>query len=217
MSQPSIRVLLCDDHRFFRDGVRSLLSTIPDIEVVGEANNGDECVARAAEKRPNVILMDVQMPGLNGVEATRRILRDTPDVGVVMLTMFEDTDLMLSAMRAGARGYILKDADEEELIRSVRAVARGEALFGPAVARRLLNYVTDVVPASKPNPFPELTDRERDVLTGLAHGLTNQDVADRMELSLKTVRNHVSSILTKLRVVDRAEAISRARDAGLAT
>ena len=217
MTHQPIRVLLCDDHRFFRDGVRNLLLTIPDIEVVGEANNGDECVARAAEKRPGVILMDVQMPGLNGVEATRRILRDNPDVGVVMLTMFEDTDLMLSAMRAGARGYILKDADEEELVRSIRAVARGEALFGPAVARRLLNYVTDVIPASKPTPFPELTDRERDVLTGLAQGLTNQDVADRMELSLKTVRNHVSSILTKLRVVDRAEAIARARDAGLAS
>ncbi len=216
MTNVPIRVLLCDDHRFFRDGVRTLLMTIPDIEIVGEANNGEECVLRAAERKPNVILMDVQMPGLNGVEATRRILRDNPDVGVVMLTMFEDTDLMLSAMRAGARGYILKDADEEELIRSVRAVARGEALFGPAVARRLLNYITDVIPASKPNPFPELTDRERDVLAGLARGLTNQDVADLMELSLKTVRNHVSSILTKLRVVDRAEAISRARDAGLA-
>lgn len=216
MTNTPIRVLLCDDHRFFRDGVRTLLMTIPDIEIVGEANNGEECVQRAAERKPNVILMDVQMPGLNGVEATRRILRDNPDVGVVMLTMFEDTDLMLSAMRAGARGYILKDADEEELIRSVRAVARGEALFGPAVARRLLNYITDVIPASKANPFPELTDRERDVLAGLARGLTNQDVADQMELSLKTVRNHVSSILTKLRVVDRAEAISRARDAGLA-
>lgn len=216
MTPLPIRVLLCDDHRFFRDGVRTLLSTISDLEVVGEASNGDEAVARAAERSPTVVLMDVQMPGLNGIEATRRILRDTPDVGVVMLTMFEDTDLMLSAMRAGARGYILKDADEEELIRSIRAIARGEALFGPAVARRLLNYVTDVVPASKPNPFPELTERERDVLSLLAHGLSNQEVADRMELSLKTVRNHVSSILTKLRVVDRAEAIARARDAGMA-
>ncbi|MBX7214437.1 MAG: response regulator transcription factor [Thermoflexales bacterium] len=216
MTQTHIRVLLCDDHRFFRDGVRTLLATIPDIEVVGEASNGEECVKAAAERRPDVILMDAQMPGLNGVEATRRVVRDNAEVGVVMLTMFEDTDLMLSAMRAGARGYILKDADEEELVRSIRAVARGEALFGPAVARRLLSYVTDVIPASKQNPFPELTDRERDVLASLAQGMSNQDVADRMDLSLKTVRNHVSSILTKLRVVDRAEAIARARDAGLA-
>jgi DNA-binding NarL/FixJ family response regulator len=211
----SIRVLLADDHRFFRDGVRALLQSVADFEVVGEAVNGEEAVAKAGDLRPDVILMDLQMPGLNGVEATRRILQAQPQTGVIVVTMFEDTDSVLAAMRAGARGYILKDADEEELMRSIRAVASGEALFGPAVAQRLLKYIADVTPRASPATFPELTDREREVLTLIAEGLSNQDIASRMGLSLKTARNHVSNILAKLQVADRREAIARARAAGL--
>jgi DNA-binding NarL/FixJ family response regulator len=210
-----IRVLLADDHRFFRDGVRALLQSVADLEVVGEAVNGEEAVAKAGDLRPDVILMDLQMPGLNGVEATRRILQAQPQTGVIVVTMFEDTDSVLAAMRAGARGYILKDADEEELMRSIRAVASGEALFGPAVAQRLLKYIADVTPRASQIAFPELTDREREVLALIAQGLSNQEIAERMGLSLKTARNHVSNILAKLQVADRAEAIARARAAGL--
>lgn len=215
MPTAPIRILLADDHRFFRDGVRALLQSVADFDVIGEAVNGDEAVAKAGDLRPDVILMDLQMPGLNGVEATRRILQAQPQIGVIVVTMFEDTDSVLAAMRAGARGYILKDAEEEELIRSVRAVASGEALFGPAVARRLLKYIADVTPRASSTAFPELTDREREVLALIAEGLSNQEIAGRMGLSLKTARNHVSNILAKLQVADRSEAIARARAAGL--
>lgn len=210
-----IRILLADDHRFFRDGVRALLSGVPEFVVVDEAGNGEEAVSKAEKHRPDVILMDLQMPGLTGVEATRRILRAHPQTGVIIITMFEDTDSVLAALRAGARGYILKDADEEELLRSIRAVASGEALFGPAVAQRLLRYISEVAPSAPRTAFPELTDREREVLALIAEGLTNQDIADRMSLSLKTARNHVSNILAKLQVADRTEAVARARAAGL--
>ena len=210
-----IRILLADDHRFFRDGVRALLSGVPEFVVVDEAGNGEEAVSKAEQHRPDVVLMDLQMPGLTGVEATRRILRAHPQVGVIIITMFEDTDSVLAAMRAGARGYILKDADEDELLRSIRAVASGEALFGPAVAQRLLKYISEVAPSAPRIAFPELTEREREVLALIAEGLTNYDIADRMSLSLKTARNHVSNILAKLQVADRSEAIARARAAGL--
>jgi DNA-binding NarL/FixJ family response regulator len=159
--------------------------------------------------------MDLQLPGLNGVEATRRILQSQPSVGVLVLTMFEDTDTVLAAMRAGARGYILKDTDEEALLRSVRAVASGEALFGPGVAERLMRYLAEATPSAERAAFPELTDREREVLWLLAQGLSNQEVADRMGISLKTARNHVSNILGRLQVADRTEAVARARAAGL--
>lgn len=210
-----IRILLADDHRFFRDGVRALLSGVPEFVVVDEAGNGEEAVSKAEQHRPDVILMDLQMPVLTGVEATRRIVRAHPQAGVVIITMFEDTDSVLAALRAGARGYILKDADEDELLRSIRAVASGEALFGPAAAQRLLKYISEVAPSAPRTAFPELTEREREVLALIAEGLTNQDIADRMSLSLKTARNHVSNILTKLQVADRNEAIARARAAGL--
>jgi DNA-binding NarL/FixJ family response regulator len=211
----TIRILLADDHRFFRDGVRALLSGVPEFVVVDEAGNGEEAVSKAEQHRPDVILMDLQMPGLTGVEATRRILRANPQAGVIIITMFEDTDSVLAALRAGARGYILKDADEDELLRSIHAVASGEALFGPAVAQRLLRYISEVAPSAPRTAFPELTEREREVLALIAEGLTNQDIADQMSLSLKTARNHVSNILAKLQVADRAEAIARARVAGL--
>lgn len=211
----SIRLIIADDHRFFRDGVRGVLQAVGGFEVVGEAANGEEAVEQAAALQPDVILMDLQMPGVNGIEATRRILRASPRTGVIVVTMFEDTDSVLAAMRAGARGYILKDADEEELIRSIRAVYHGEALFGPAVAQRLLNYLVDVTPRALPATFPELTDREREVLALIAQGLSNQEIADRLTTSLKTARNHVSNILNKLQVADRSSAIARARAAGL--
>ena len=215
MSEMPIRVLIADDHRFFRDGVRALLESLPDFAVIGEATNGHEAIALAVQHRPDVVLMDLQMPGLNGVEATRRILQAHPQAGVLIVTMFEDTDSVLATMRAGARGYILKDADEDELIRSIHAVAKGEALFGAAVAKRLLQYISRVTPRAGREDFPELTDREREVLALLAQGLSNQEVAERMGLSLKTARNHVSNVLSKLQVADRTEAIARARAAGL--
>jgi DNA-binding NarL/FixJ family response regulator len=215
MAQKRIRILLADDHHLFREGMRALLATASDLEVVGEAADGNEVVAKAAEVRPDVILMDLQLPGLNGVEATRRILDSHPEVSVLVLTMFEDTDTVLAAMRAGARGYLLKDTHEEALLRSVRAVANGEALFGPAVAERLIKYLAAATPPTEPSAFPELTGRELEVLSLLAQGLTNQAVADRMGISLKTARNHVSNILARLQVADRTEAVARARAAGL--
>lgn len=215
MAQRAIRVLLADDHRLFREGLRALLVSAADLEVVGEAGDGDEVVAKAGALRPDVILMDLQLPGFNGVEATQRILRTQPDIKVLVLTMFEDTDTVLAAMRAGARGYLLKDTAAEGLLRSVRAVASGETLFGRAVAERLMRYLAEATPPAGRAAFPELTDREREVLSLLAEGLTNQEVADTMGISLKTVRNHVSNILARLQVADRTEAVARARAAGL--
>ena len=217
MHHTPIRVLVADDHRLFRDGLRALLNSAEDLELVGEAGDGEEVVAQAAVLQPDVILMDLQLPGINGVEATRRILHTQPRVNVLVLTMFEDTDTVLAAMRAGARGYILKDTDEEALLRSVRAVASGEALFGPGVAERLMRYLAEATPSAERAAFPELTDREREVLWLLAQGLSNQEVAERMGISLKTARNHVSNILARLQVADRTEAVARARAAGLGT
>ncbi len=215
MTTGVIRILLADDHKFFRDGVRTLLTSVHDFEVVGEAVNGEDAVSLSLEVKPDVILMDLQMPGLNGVEATRRIADVLPNTGIIVVTMFEDTDSVLAAMRAGARGYILKDADEDVLLRSIRSVAHGEALFSPSIARRLLTYLADVTPSASRLSFPELTEREREVLALIADGLNNQELADRLGCSLKTARNHVSNVLSKLHAVDRNEAIARARAAGL--
>jgi DNA-binding NarL/FixJ family response regulator len=212
---PNIRIMIADDHRFFRSGVRSMLETVPGFAVIEETTSGDETVQRAKEIKPDVILMDLQMPGLNGIEATRQVMKDSPQTGIIIVTMFEDTDSVIAAMRAGARGYILKDADEEEMVRSIRAVKNGEALFGPAVAKRLMSFLTDVAPGVAQAAFPELTDREREVLTQMAFNKTNETIADETGLSLKTVRNHVSSILAKLQVADRHEAVARAKSAGL--
>ncbi len=211
-----IKVMVVDDHRFFRDGVRNVLQTTDDIKVVAEAATGSEALDLAAVHQPNIVLMDLQMPGLNGIETTQRLLRVSPFTGIVILTMFEDTDSVLAAMRAGARGYILKDADESELLRSIRAIASGEALFGPAVAKLLVKYISSLEPSIARSVFPELTEREREILAFMAQGLSNDDVAQRLGTSLKTVRNQVSSILSKLQVVGREEAIARARAAGLA-
>ncbi len=214
-----IRVLVADDHRFYREGVRTLLASEPDIVVVGEAANGEEAVERANELEPDVILMDLKMPGLNGIEATRRVLDTQPQIAILVITMFDDDDSVFSVMRAGARGYLLKDADQEELMRAIRGVHHGEAIFGPAIARRMMQYFTKQAPglAGVPGapPFPELTDREREILTLIAQGHANQTIAQRLVLSVKTVQNHVSNIFGKLQVASRAEAIVRARDAGL--
>lgn len=209
-----IRILLADDHTLFRYGIRALLDSVADTELVGEAATGDEAIAQAAALRPDVILMDIKMPDRNGIEATRRILATNPSANVVVLTMLEDDDSVFAAMRAGARGYVLKGADEGELLRVVRAVAGGEALFGPAIAARLMGYFATGFPVGAP-AFPDLTERERDILELIAQGHSNAEIAARLYLSTKTVRNHISSIFGKLHVADRAQAIVRAREAGL--
>lgn len=214
-----IRVLIADDHPVFRYGLRALLlAEVKMMEVVGEATSGEEAVALAAQCLPDVILMDVNMPGLNGIEATRRILAATPQVGILMLTMFDDDESVFAAMRAGARGYLLKGAEGEEAVRAIVGVNNGEAIFSPAVARRLIGYFGAPhrnQPSDPAQLFPELTEREREVLTLIAQGYTNPAIAEQLVLSPKTVRNHVSSIFSKLQVAGRAEAIIRARDAGL--
>ena len=214
-----IRVLIADDHLLFREGLNALLFAIPDIEVVGEAATGEEAVARARELQPDVILMDINMPVLNGVEATRTILQDEPKVGIIMVTMLEDNASVFAAMRAGARGYVLKGADHVEMLQAIRAVANGQALFGSGVAARFIDFFQN--PAAAPTPsrpdetFPELTVREREVLGLIARGFNNAKIAQELVISPKTVRNHITSIFSKLQVADRAQAIIRAREAGL--
>src|SRR6266487_3343238 len=208
-----IRVLIADDHLFFRGGLRVLLDSVGDTEVVGEASTGDEAIAQATTLQPDVILMDLHMPGLNGIEATRRILRTSPHIGILVVTMYEDDDSVFAAMLAGARGYLLKGADQAEMLRAIQAVSRGEAIFSPAIAQRLMHYFALL--GSVPQAFPELTDREREILALIAQGRSNTEIAGYLVLSAKTVRNHVSNIFNKLQVVDRAQAIIRARDAGL--
>lgn len=214
MNVERLRVLVVDDHPLFRFGLSKMLSGEPGIEVAGEAATGAHAVTAAAELQPQVILMDLHMPDLNGVEAARRILATQPDIGVLMLTMSDDDESVFAAMRAGARGYLLKDAEPEEIIRAVHAVSRREAIFGPEVATRVLRFFSGATPAPDP-VFPELTGREREVLGLIAAGRNNAEIAHTLSLSQKTVRNHISSVFSKLRVADRAQAIVLARDAGL--
>lgn len=214
-----LRVLIVDDHPLFRSGLRALLGTLPDTSVAGEAATGEEAISLAAELQPDVIVMDIQMPDVSGIDATRRILDTSPRIGVLIVTMFEDDYSVFAAMRAGAKGYMLKDADEEDMLHAIRAVSRGEAIFSPAVARRVIDFFTGarsgVELAVPPRAFPALTDREREILDLIAGGLSNPEIAARLYLSPKTVRNHISSIFAKLQVADRAQAIVRAREAGL--
>ena len=213
--ESTIRVLIADDHTIVREGLRAVLGSEPDMEVVGEADTGKGVVELAAEARPDVILMDIQMPQTNGIEATRRILEVDPEVGVVVLTMFEDDDSVFSAMRAGARGYVLKGAPPSEILKVLRAVAAGEAHFGPEIARRLVDFFSAPKPASPEETFPELTAREVEILDLIAQCHTNAKIAARLYVSPNTVRNHISHIFAKLQVADRAHAIVRAREAGL--
>jgi DNA-binding NarL/FixJ family response regulator len=208
-----IRVLIADDHPLFRDGLTALLTDSDDTELAGAATTGTEAVDLARETQPDVVVMDLHMPELNGIEATRRIVADSPHIAVLVLTMFDDDDSIFSALRAGARGYLLKGADREQIRYAIHAAASGEIIFGAHLATRMLGYFT-AVPARAP-VFPQLTDREREVLELVAQGRANAVIAARLGLSQKTIRNHVSNILTKLQVADRAQAIVQARDAGL--
>jgi DNA-binding NarL/FixJ family response regulator len=207
-----LRVLLADDHPLFRQGLRAALEETPSLKVVAEATDGREAVELARELAPDVVLMDIQMPELNGIEATRRILEMHPHTHVLVLTMFDNDSSVFAAVRAGAKGYLLKGAEQQDVQRAIHTVAAGEAIFGTAIAARLVSYFT-----TDARTFTELTPREHDVLELLASGLDNQAIAYDLHLSLKTVRNNVSSIFTKLRVADRAQAIVKARDAGVGT
>lgn len=218
-----IRVVLADDHTLFREGVASLLERVPDIELAGQASTGDEAVRLAGQLVPDVVLMDLQMPGLGGIEATRAIVQQSPHIGVIVLTMFEDDESVFAALKAGARGYVLKDADRGALLRAIRAVARGEALLGASVAQRVLEQF--VPPQPRPLPptsgnagpsiFEELTPREVEVLRLIGHGLRNREIAERLVISEKTVGNHISNIFSKLQVNDRSHAILLAVREGL--
>ncbi|WET80517.1 response regulator transcription factor [Amycolatopsis sp. QT-25] len=209
-----LRVLVVDDHPLFRFGVCTLLANEPRIDVVGEAASGAHAISAAGALTPDVVVMDLHLPDISGAEATRHIVAERPEVGVLMLTMADESESVFSAMRAGARGYLLKDAEPDEIIRAVHAVARREAIFGPDIATRVLGFFNHT-PPSTDTVFPELTVREREVLSLIAGGHSNTAIASALCLSPKTVRNHVSHVFSKLHVADRAEAIVRAREAGL--
>ena len=210
-----IRILIADDHPLFRDGLHGLLDSVPDTEVIGEATDGKEAIALADSLQPDVILMDLKMPGMNGLEAMREILHASPHIRILVVSMLEDDDSVFAAMRAGARGYLPKGANQKEMLAAIRAVANGEAIFGPSIAQRLIGFFSNIRPVTPSQIFPELTDRESQVLALIAQGHTNEEIAEEFVLSLKTVRNHVSNIFSKLQVADRAQAIIRAREAGL--
>lgn len=215
MDSEKIRVLIADDHPLFRDGMHGLLDSVPDTEVIGEAASGEEALRLAENLQPDVILMDIKMPGINGLQAMREILHTSPHIRILIVSMLEDDDSIFAAMRAGACGYVPKGADQTQMLRAIRAVAHGEAIFGPRIAQRLIGFFSAPRPSVQARIFPELTDRESEILALIAQGRTNEDIAGQLVLSLKTVRNHVSNIFSKLQVADRAQAIIRARDAGL--
>lgn len=214
MTGEPLRVLIADDHPLFRQGLRALIDSAEDLVVVGEAQTGSGAVAQALDIRPDVVLMDLNMPRLGGVEATRRIVTTHPQTRVLILTMFEEDESVFAAIRAGARGYLLKGSGRDEVLRAVRTVASGEAIFGPAIAERLRSYFASTAGAA-PRPFPELTAREHEVLELIARGSANGEIAAALSVSLKTVRNHVSNVFTKLRVSTRAQAIVKAREGGI--
>lgn len=211
----TLTVLITDDHPLFRKGMRTLLESMPDIEVIGEAISGKEAVEMATAHQPDVVLMDLQMPGGGGLAAIRELGKSSPNIRILVVTLFEDDESVFAALRAGARGYILKDADEEEMMRAIRAVGEGEAIFSAAIASRLMDYFAASRSLIPQEVFPELTEREREILTLIARGKTNAEIAAELTISLKTVRNHVSNIYSKLQVADRTQAAIRAREAGL--
>lgn len=208
-----VRVLVADDHLVVRRGIGALLASLPGVEVVGEAGTGTEALREAQLSRPDVVIMDVQMPDMNGVEATRRLSTLLPQVVVLMLTMFEDDETVFSAMRAGARGYLLKGAEQQDLLSAVRLVMAGQVVIGPGVAERLIGYLSTPPPVG--TPFPELTGREREILERVAQGHSNSAIAAALGVAAKTVSNHLSATFAKLRVATRAEAILLARKEGL--
>jgi DNA-binding NarL/FixJ family response regulator len=212
-SEGPVRVLVADDHREFRNSVRLLLRGVPDVEIVAECATGAAAVLAAREQQPDVVLMDLKMPDLNGIDATRTIVADSPRIAVLVLTMFDDDESVFRAVRVGARGYVLKGVSRDDLVRAILGVASGDAIFGPAVALRVLAYFAGRESSS--GVFPQLTEREGEILDRIAAGHNNGRIASDLFLSPKTVRNHVSNIFSKLQVADRAEAIVRARDAGL--
>ncbi|AKU15421.1 response regulator transcription factor [Luteipulveratus mongoliensis] len=210
----ALRIVLADDHPVVRGGLRALIGTLDGLEVVGEAADGEAAVREVQLLQPDVVLMDVRMPGLDGVEATRRIRAQVPGTAVLVLTMYDDDATVFTAMQAGARGYLLKGAEQDEIVRAIRAVAAGEVIFGPGVAAHVLGYfATPPVPAA--TAFPELTDREREILDLLAGGRRTAAIAQELFLSPKTVSNHLTNIFAKLEVADRTAAIIRAREGGL--
>jgi len=215
MTDEPLHVVIADDHPVFRQGLQALLATDPDITVVGEADTGLLAVELVGELQPDVVIMDLHMPDLDGVAATREISHTSPQVAVLVLTMFDDDDSVFAAMRAGARGYLLKGTNQADVVHAVHLVGAGGAMFGPAVAQRVIEFFARPRPASTPLSFPQLTDREHEILDLVAQGHPNPTIAARLRISEKTVRNHVSNIFTKLAVADRAQAIVRARQAGL--
>lgn len=217
MAEPRTRILIADDHPVFRFGMRALIEAQRDMVVVGEAETGTDAIRLVESLQPDVVLMDINMPDLNGIEATQQISQKTPDVTVLIITMFDD-DTVFTAMQAGARGYLLKGAKGDETLRAIRAVANGEVIFSPGVAEQMMRFFARGIGTSPPVPdlpFPELTTREREILDFIAGGLTNNAIAEKLVLSPKTIRNHVSNIFSKLQVATRSEAIIKARDAGL--
>jgi DNA-binding NarL/FixJ family response regulator len=209
-----LTILIADDHPVFRKGLRAILSTMPDTELVGEATNGEEATRLSEKLQPDVVLMDLQMPGGGGLPAIRQIVQTSPHIRVLVVTMFEDDDSVFAAMRSGARGYVLKDMNDEEIKRAIRAVGHGEAIFSPAIAQRMMSFFAARPPLAA-DIFPELTESERKVLKLMAQGLSNEAIAQQLSFSVKTVRNYSSNIFSKLQVADRAQAIVKARDAGL--
>jgi DNA-binding NarL/FixJ family response regulator len=215
MEAEPLRVLVADDSGPFRAGLIALLGSVDGLVLAGEAADGDEAVERALALQPDVVLMDLNMPGRDGIEATRAIVASAPHIAVLVLTMHEDDDSVFSALQAGARGYLVKGARQAELLRALRAVADGGAVFGPAIARRMVDFFAAAAQAAASVAFPDLTGREREILDLVARGRSNGQIAELLGLSTKTVRNNVSSIFTKLQVVDRAQAIVKAREAGI--
>jgi DNA-binding NarL/FixJ family response regulator len=209
------RILVADDHPFFRQGVRALLDSVPGVMVVGEASEGSETIALAGQLQPDLILMDINMPGINGIEATRLVHDVSRHTRVIVLTMYDDDESVFSAMRAGAHGYLLKGVNQAELLRAITAVADGEAIFSPAIAQRLIRFFSLPRLNVPSQAFPDLTSREREILDLIARGKKNQEISDQLFISPKTVRNHITNIFGKLQVADRVEAIERARSGGL--
>lgn len=215
MKSDTVHLLIADDSRAVRTGLKAMLRVVKDVHLVGEATGGDEAIRLAERLQPDVILMDLHMPAVNGIEATRQIVHTSPHIAVLVLTMYDDDDSVFAAMQAGARGYLLKGASKNEMLRAIRDVAGGAAIFSPAIARRMMSYFQQIQRQPAAYAFPELTRREHEVLALMAQQRSNQEIGETLSLSPKTVRNYTSNIFAKLQVADRAGAILKARDAGL--